>query len=140
VVCASPEYLKQYGTPQTPIDLSQHNCLTFNFRRSRAGWPFRQKRRDIEQLVSGNLQVNNGETMRQAVLNGLGIARLGRWHVAEALASGKLVPLLEEFNPGDFEMIHAVYLGGGTVPARVRLFIEYIDYTLGNSEAFKSAR
>jgi DNA-binding transcriptional LysR family regulator len=99
-----------------------------------------QKRRDIEQLVSGNLQVNNGETMRQAVLDGLGIARLGRWHVAEALASGKLVSLLEEFNPGDPEMIHAVYLGGGTVPTRVRLFIEYMDYTLGNSETFKSAR
>jgi DNA-binding transcriptional LysR family regulator len=137
VVCASPKYLKQHGTPQSPADLAQHNCLTFNFRRSRAGWPFRQKRRDIEQLVSGNLQINNGETLRQVVLDGLGIARLGYWHVADAVAAGTLVPLLEEFNPGDMEMIHAVYLGGGNLPARVRLFIEHMVETLDRSNLFR---
>jgi DNA-binding transcriptional LysR family regulator len=137
IVCASPKYLGHHAAPQKPSDLSQHNCLTFNFRRSRAGWPFRHKRRDIEQLVSGNLQVNNGETMRQAVIDGLGVARLGHWHAAEALASGKLVPLLEEFNPGDLEMIHIVYLGGGNVPARIRLFIEHMVATLKSSKIFQ---
>jgi len=77
VVCASPKYLKRHGAPQRPGDLRNHNCLTFNFRRSRAGWPFRQKGRDIEPLISGNLQVNNGETMKQLVLEGVGVARLG---------------------------------------------------------------
>jgi DNA-binding transcriptional LysR family regulator len=81
VVCASPKYLKRHGAPQRPGDLRNHNCLTFNFRRSRAGWPFRQKGRDIEPLISGNLQVNNGETMKQLVLEGVGVARL---HFAKA--------------------------------------------------------
>ena len=123
-----------------PSELRSHDCLTFNFRRSPATWPFREKGRNIEVAVSGSLQLNNGETMRQAVADGLGVARLGHWHVADALASGKLVPLLEDFNPGDLEMIHAVYLGGGNVPARVRLFIEHMLETLNSLEVFKSVR
>jgi DNA-binding transcriptional LysR family regulator len=140
VVCASPDYLKRHGTPQVPADLSKHNCLTFNFRRSRIGWPFRHKRREFEQPVSGNLLVNNGETMRQIVLSGVGIARLGRWHVADAIKSGALVPLLEDFNPDDLELIHAVYLGGGNVPGRVRTFIDHMIETLGRSDVFEPAR
>jgi DNA-binding transcriptional LysR family regulator len=140
VVCAAPDYLKRRGTPQVPADLSKHNCLTFNFRRSRIGWPFRHKRRDFEQPVSGNLLVNNGETMRQIVLSGVGIARLGRWHVADAIKSGALVPLLEDFNPGDLELIHAVYLGGGTVPGRVRAFVDHMIATLGRSDVFEPSR
>lgn len=140
VVCASPDYLKRRGVPQTPADLRHHNCLTFNFRRSRLGWPFRHKRREFEQPVSGNLLVNNGESMRQIALSGAGIARLGRWHVADAIRSGALVPLLEEFNPNDFEVIHAVYLGGGNVPGRIRTFIDYMVETLGKSDLFEPIR
>lgn len=140
VVCASPDYLKRHGTPLAPADLSQHNCLTFNFKRSRIGWPFRHRRREFELPVSGNLQVNNGETMRQIVLKGTGIARLGRWHVADALRSGELVALLEDFNPGDLELIHAVYLGGGNVPSRVRTFIDHMIETLDRSDVFEPAR
>jgi DNA-binding transcriptional LysR family regulator len=140
VVCASPGYLKRCGIPRTPADLRNHNCLTFNFRRSRSGWPFRHKRRDFEQPVSGTVQVNNGETMRQIVLEGAGIARLGLWHVARAIKSGAIIPLLEEFNPGDLEMIHAVYLGGGNLPEGVRAFIDYMIETLAKSDLFERAR
>lgn len=90
--------------------------------------------------MSGNLQVNNGETMRQIALSGVGITRLGRWHVADAIRSGTLVPLLEDFNPGDLELIHAVYLGGGTVPGRARTFIDHMVETLGRSDVFEPVR
>ena len=140
VVCASPAYLRRWGMPRAPADLRHHNCLTFNFRRSRVGWPFRYRRREFEQPVSGNVQINNGESMRQLVLAGVGIARLSRWHVAGAIKSGALVPLLEEFNPNDLEMIHAVYLGGGNVPNRVRTFIDHMIDTLGKSDAFEPVR
>jgi DNA-binding transcriptional LysR family regulator len=140
VVCASPDYLKRRGTLQTPADLAHHNCLTFNFSRWRSRWPFRHKRRDFEQPVSGNVQVNNGETMRQIVLEGAGIARLGRWHVAGAIKSGAIVPLLEEFNPGDLELIHAVYLGGGNLPGSVRAFIDYMIETLAKTDVFERAK
>lgn len=139
VVCAAPSYLKRRGAPQVPGDLQNHNCLTFNFRRSRVGWPFRHKRRDIDQPVSGNLRVNNGETMRQLVLEGVGVARLGLWHVVNAIKNGSLVPLLEAFNPSDLELVHAVYLGGGNVPGRVRAFIDHMIEALSESDAFESS-
>jgi DNA-binding transcriptional LysR family regulator len=138
VVCAAPSYLERKGTPRTPADLAQHECLTFNFKRANAGWPFRQDGRDLEQPVSGNLLLNNGETMRQMALAGVGIARLGLFHVAAAIEAGALVPLLEEYNPGDMEMISAVYVGGGHVPRRVRVFIDHMIEVLGRSPLFAS--
>ncbi|TCU41031.1 LysR substrate-binding domain-containing protein [Rhizobium azibense] len=133
VVCASPEYLARRGSPQTPADLEQHDCLTFNFRRARPSWPFRCGGQDIAQPVKGSIVVNNGETMKQMALAGAGIARVGLFHVAEEISTGRLVPLLEEHNPGDLELVHAVYVGGGPLPHRVRAFIEYMVVTLSES-------
>jgi DNA-binding transcriptional LysR family regulator len=130
VVCAAPSYLERKGTPLTPADLERHECLRFNFRRSRASWPFIVGGQEREQAVSGNLLVNNGETMRQMALAGVGIARLGRFHIAGDLDSGALRPLLEDYNPGDLEMIHAIYAGGGHRPHRVRAFIDYLAENL----------
>jgi DNA-binding transcriptional LysR family regulator len=139
VVCAAPNYLARKGTPETPEDLRDHECLTFNFRRSNSGWTFRWNGRDIQHPVSGNLQVNNGETMRQMTLAGAGIARLGMFHVAADIAAGTLVPLLEAYNPGDLEMVHAVYVGGGQVPRRVRVFIDEMTKTLARSPLLNAA-
>ncbi|MBW9091523.1 LysR family transcriptional regulator [Rhizobium wenxiniae] len=126
VICASPDYLARKGTPEKPADLAHHDCLTFNFRRATPSWPFRTGGRDVVQPVKGSVVVNNGETMKQMVLAGAGIARVGLFHVADEIAAGRLIPLLEEENPGDLELVHAVYVGGGPLPHRVRAFIEYM--------------
>jgi DNA-binding transcriptional LysR family regulator len=60
----------------------------------------------------------------------MGIARVGAFSVAEELASGRLVAVLEPFNPGDFELIHAVFEGGPSVPARVRAFVAFLSANL----------
>lgn len=137
VVCASPDYLARRGFPGNPSDLKHHDCLTFNFRRARPSWPFRDNGQDIAQPVKGNIVVNNGETMKQMVLAGAGIARVGLFHVADDIAAGRLIPLLEDFNPGDLELVHAVYVGGGPLPHRVRAFIEHMVVTLGDSPLLK---
>jgi DNA-binding transcriptional LysR family regulator len=56
----------------------------------------------------------------------LGIARVGAFSVAAQIADGRLVPVLEAFNPGDVEQISAVFVGGASVPARVRVFVDYL--------------
>jgi DNA-binding transcriptional LysR family regulator len=139
VVCAAPSYLTRRGRPETPSDLERHDCVTFNFRRTRPSWPFRFEDREVAQPVTGSLVVNNGETMKQMVLAGAGIARLGVFHVAAEIAEGSLVPLLEDCNPGDLELVHAVYVGGGPLPHRVRAFIEHMIETLDEKPLLKMA-
>jgi DNA-binding transcriptional LysR family regulator len=134
VICAAPSYLARKGTPQTPTDLRHHDCVTFNFKRLQSSWPFRADGRDFELSVAGNLQVNNGETMRQMALRGAGIARLGQFHVADDIRAGALVPILETYNPGDLELISAVYVGGGQLPQRVRSFIDYLADCIEKSQ------
>ncbi|PVM88590.1 LysR family transcriptional regulator [Caulobacter endophyticus] len=126
VICAAPDYLARRGTPSTPADLSAHDCLTFNFRRARPGWPVKIDGAVSEQAVAGSIKVNNGETLRQMTLQGCGVARLGYFHVADDIAKGALVPLLETFNPGDLELMHAIYVGGGPAPARVKAFVDHL--------------
>lgn len=131
MVVASPAYLAARGEPLRPEDLHDHNCLNFNFRRAEPVWPFRQDGTDCALTVSGNIEANNGETLVQLALRGVGIARVGVFNVEEDIAAGRLVPLLEVFNPGDREAIHAVFVGGANMPARVRVFVDYLAERLG---------
>lgn len=125
-VVASPDYIARYGAPEVPEDLLRHNCIGFNFRRSRAGWSFCRDGRELELIVTGNVEANNGDTVAQLARDGVGIARVGTFNVTEDIAAGRLVPLLEAFNPGDREPFHALFVGGATVPARVRVFVDYL--------------
>ncbi|RRV33407.1 LysR family transcriptional regulator [Pseudomonas sp. o96-267] len=126
VVVASPDYLQRHGTPQRPEDLLQHNCLRFNFRRAEPNWPFIRDGQVFSLKVCGNIECSSGEALAQFARVGAGIARIGEFSVAEDLQRGDLVPLLQAFNPDDREPIHAVFIGGPTMPARVRVFVDYL--------------
>jgi DNA-binding transcriptional LysR family regulator len=126
IIVASPDYLAAHGQPAAPEDLHRFNCLNFNFRRVEPVWPFRRNGQDFALSVTGSIEANNGETLGQLAAAGVGVARVGRFSVAPELAQGRLVPILENFNPGDVELIHAVFVGGASTPARVRLFIDFL--------------
>jgi len=126
VVVASPDYLERHGTPRLPEDLHAHQCLGFNFRRAEPVWPFRRDGRDFTLSVQGNIEANNGETLGQLAASGAGITRVGAFSVAREIAQGRLVPILEDYNPGDVESIHAVFVGGASTPARVRVFVDFL--------------
>ncbi|WP_144961659.1 LysR family transcriptional regulator [Pseudomonas oryzihabitans] len=132
VVVASPAYLARHGTPQVPEDLLEHNCLRFNFRRALPDWPFVRNGQAFALKISGNIECNSGEALALLAREGAGIARIGEFSVAEDLRSGALVPLLEAWNPGDLEPIHAVFVGGSTMPARVRVFVDFLVERLGS--------
>lgn len=128
VVVAAPAYLDRAGTPRHPDELVAHNCLRFNFRRSMAGWPFLSGDGKAVEMreVSGNMLVSSGAILRQLCLDGLGIGRIGRFHVEEDIAAGTLVPLLEDYNPGEVEVVHAVFAGHEHLAARIRAFIDFL--------------
>ncbi|WP_129792334.1 LysR family transcriptional regulator [Sphingosinicella sp. CPCC 101087] len=126
VIVASPDYLARHGEPRVPEDLHRHNCLNFNFRRAEPTWPFRKDGQDFSLSVKGSIEANNGETLGQLAAAGVGVTRVGVFSVADEIAAGRLVPLLEAYNPGDVESIHAVFVGGANTPARVRVFVDFL--------------
>lgn len=131
-IVASPDYLARAGTPRVPEDLLGHNCLNFNFRRAEPVWPFRRDGRDYTLAVTGNVEANNGDTLVQLAREGVGVARVGAFNVVEDIAAGRLVRLLEPFNPGDREAIHMMFVGGPNMPARVRVFVDFLAARLGD--------
>lgn len=125
-VVASPGYLAQHGTPHVPEDLHAHNCLNFNFRRAEPIWPFRRNGKNFALTVHGSIEANSGETLLQLARDGVGIARVGNFGIGPAVARGELIPVLGAYNPGDREVFHAVFVGGANMPARIRIFVDYL--------------
>ncbi|SIQ19687.1 transcriptional regulator, LysR family [Janthinobacterium sp. TND4EL3] len=126
-IVAAPGYLARRGTPRAAAELASHNLLDANYARARSGWPLRLSGGDLVVPVIGNAQASDGEALRQLALAGLGLARLAAFQVRADIAAGRLQAVLEEFNPGDSEEVHAVFVGqGGHVPLRVRVFLDFL--------------
>lgn len=126
VIVASPDYLAVCGTPQTSEDLEQHNCLGFNFQRKAPVWPMREGGRIVERMLNGSLLANNGETVARMAVAGVGLARLGDFHVRDYLKQGRLVEVLADSEISDSEEIHALYLGTSYMPTRIRVFLDFV--------------
>ena len=131
-IVASPGYLERVGEPKKPKDLLAHNCLGLSGRKRFSRWPFKsRKNKAIQEIeVSGNLYFNNGESLRTFALNGVGLARLSAFHIGQDIQEGRLVPLLEQYNPGDIEPMSAIYSAQTHVPLRIRAFIDFLTRRL----------
>jgi len=117
-IVGSPGYLGRHGTPDSIEELAQHSFLGLNFRRTVPGMPDRG--------LAGPLQANNGETLRRMALAGMGLARIGEFHVREDLREGRLVEVLSDAAAGDGEDVHALFLGGERMPHRVRALLDFM--------------
>lgn len=132
IVVASPAYLARHPAPRKPADLATHNCLGFNIKASLNEWPFIENGRSFGQPVSGNFKANNGDTVRETVLSGIGIARLGSFMIDDDLRAGRLVPLLEDYHPNDTLSVFAVFFRQKYMPARIRCFVDFLIDGLGH--------
>jgi DNA-binding transcriptional LysR family regulator len=135
IIVGSPGYLARCGVPKTPGELAQHNRLGFNYARTAKGWPLIDG--DVERSIppKGNVKVSDGDTLRTLAVGGVGLVRLASFIVREDIAAGRLVPVLETFNPGDIDELHAVYLGqGGLMPVRIRVFLDFLSQHIKISE------
>lgn len=124
-IVAAPDYLARKGVPRSAADLEAHDCLGFNFRRAAAVWPLKSGGRLIDREVHGRIQANNGETVRHLALLGLGLARLGEFHVRDDIAAGRLVTVLDD-SMADSEEFHAIHIGRDRAPRRVRVFLDFM--------------
>lgn len=126
LIVGSPAYLARHGEPRTVEDLADHNCLGFNFRRSAPVWPLKEGGRIVDRMIHGSLLANNGETVSRMVLAGVGLGRLGDYHVRDYVARGEMVEVLAGSEIADSEEIHAIYPGTQRMPQRVRAFLDYV--------------
>jgi DNA-binding transcriptional LysR family regulator len=114
IIVGSPGYFARYGIPKTPDELTQHNRLGFSYARAAKGWPLINE--SVQRTIppSGNVQVSDGEALRTLAVNGgrgVGLVRLASFIVRDDIAANRLIPVLEEFNPGDIDELHASILG-----------------------------
>ncbi len=128
VLVASPAYLKRRGRPQTPSDLKAHNCLIRGDLRS---WRLRAADGSLDDTkISGNYVANLAEAITEAAVSGLGVARKCGWEIAEQLASGDLVILMEDYTVMPEWKVFAVRPPSDRPPARVRAFTEFLESKL----------
>ena len=126
-VVAAPTYLARRGVPQTPYDLDAHNCIAFNFARHVDEWSFIVDGTHVSLPARGDVVAGDGEISRRLALAGQGVTRLSLFHIRPDIKAGRLVPMLEAYNPGDVEEVNVVYVGhGGRLPARVRALIDFL--------------
>jgi DNA-binding transcriptional LysR family regulator len=125
-VCASNAYLQRHGTPRTPKDLSQHNCLAHTTGAYAEMWTFVGPEGREPVSIKGKFRANNGELLRAAALAGEGIILEPTFIVGDDLAKGDLVPLLPGWEIPQASAM-AVYPSRRYVSAKVRTFVEFLQ-------------
>jgi DNA-binding transcriptional LysR family regulator len=132
VLCASPAYLKRRGVPKTPDDLAEHDCLPLSREGSGAVWRLRDPGGNpVSVRVSGPLESNLGEVLRDAALAGLGIALHSTWHVCEDLRAGRLQQVLPRYSLPE-SGIYAVMPQRRLVLPRARAFADFLAERFGD--------
>lgn len=128
VLCASPDYLAEHGTPATLDDLKKHRCLPAH---NHDSWRLEGPTGPVTLRPEGMLITNSSEVIREAVIAGLGIALRSTWDVGAELKSGKLVQVLPQYESSRNVALSAVYPSRQFLPAKVRLFIDYLAELYG---------
>jgi DNA-binding transcriptional LysR family regulator len=95
--CASPDYLARRGTPVQPQDLGRHDCLSSRFSDLAEGWMIGRDGAWCRMDLRFKLLSDNGDVLRRACLAGAGIGNFYRFHVQDDIRSGRLVPVLRDY-------------------------------------------
>jgi len=133
VICASPAYLERHGTPRTPDELQQHNCLWITSLPALRRWPFDTDDGIRVVHVGGNVAANNAETILQLALAGVGITRLSDVVVAEAIRRGTLVQILTDWHHVEPVPLFATYPSGRNLSPKVRAMVDFLVEEFGGA-------
>jgi DNA-binding transcriptional LysR family regulator len=133
-ILASPDYLKQHGTPKTVEALIEHSLLGFTQTETLNHWPLRYAEGD-RLLIHPAVSASSGETLRQLALAGQGIVCLSHFMTHEDIRTGRLQVLLPEANSGYRQPIHAVYYRNSQLALRIQCFLDFIQQKLAGYAA-----
>jgi DNA-binding transcriptional LysR family regulator len=136
IICASPIYLKKFGTPASPDDLAQHECLDFLHWRRLLRW--RLKSDDAATgmpatvMPASRFRSNNGQALKQAAIAGFGIMMQAEIVLADDIMRGNLIPILQDFIPEPKPM-HLIYPRDRQPTPKLSTFIEFVVQRFGVS-------
>jgi DNA-binding transcriptional LysR family regulator len=133
VICAAPAYLERRGTPHTPDDLQQHNCLWITSLPALRRWPFDTDDGIRVVQIGGNTVANNAETVLQLAVAGVGITRLTDVIVGDAIRRGELVPILTEWHHAEPVPLFATYPSGRNLSPKVRAMVDFLVAEFGSA-------
>ena len=134
ILCASPGYLSNNGTPEVPRDLADHRTLVFMNARLRelttkeGGEPCTYPPPKSKSRVV----CDDGASMRIAAAAGVGICMSSIWSVHEALRDGSLIHVLPDYQVADGSAIWLVYPKSNALSAKVRVFIDFLLEKIGD--------
>jgi DNA-binding transcriptional LysR family regulator len=122
-VCAAPDYL----APRKPQELATHDCIVLRENQEDVTlWRFRKSRNEVSVRVPAILSSNDGDVVRQWAIRGKGLIMRSEWDVAESLAAGRLVRVLEDWRLPDADIVALVDRRHG-MTARVKLFLSFLQ-------------
>lgn len=128
IIVASPDYIKQHGSPTRPQDLEQHECLSWHGPQDHLNrWPFLVDGKREEFIANGRYASMTGTALFQLCIAGMGVMRCAEHIAIPALRSGQLVALLTPYQAYDDNAIHAVFLPERQLIPRIRVFIDYFQ-------------
>jgi DNA-binding transcriptional LysR family regulator len=128
VIVGAPDYLARHGLPLHPQELQAHRRMGWSYPRAIPHWPFLVEGQRVVVDAGEVLRVNDGDVLRSLAVAGAGLARLSLFHAWKDLEAGRLQVVLEDFNCGDLEPIHAVYLGKPErLPPRTRAVLDFLQ-------------
>ena len=124
VIVASPDYLANKPAPRTPEDLKQHDCLLYAHTAGGV-WPFTKDGVDCSVKVDHVFKSNNPDVLVEAAASGMGVTMMPTFMASGAIRSGALQPVLEDYDTLEVQ-IYAVYASRRFLPAKIRVFIDYL--------------
>jgi len=126
VAVASPAYLARKGVPSTPADLLEHHGIIYGQNAGGQEWVFRRGTSEISLRLQTRLTFSAAEGVREAVLAGQGFAIASRWLFAPELATGEVIPVLQDWGLPPMEL-WVIYPSGRLTSSKARAFIEWFE-------------
>lgn len=124
ITCASPDYLAHRGTPRTLEDLAVHDCIAFERLNTSDTWTFQRGKEIVVVPFRPRFAVNTADGAINAALAGAGIVRILSYQAASAIAEGRLVVVLPQFQPEPLP-VHSVHTGQAILPLKIRAFSDF---------------
>ncbi|RJG03614.1 LysR family transcriptional regulator [Noviherbaspirillum sedimenti] len=131
---ASPGYVKKYGAPKRPDDLTRHQCLTYPFESVRHRWTLHNARGSVDVPITGRVITNSVDLLRECALADMGIFILPSFAVRDGLSSGRLVRVLPDYHLERLPIM-LVYPSRRLLSAKVRAFVDFMVARFPDPEA-----